>query len=389
VTAAAETATALRPIPVMRPLLGQEEAEAAAAAVASGWVAQGPRVAAFEQAFAERVGAAHGVAVTSCTTALHLGLVILGVGAGDEVVVPSFSFIATTNAARYVGADPVFADIDPMTGNLTPATIEPLLTPRTKAVILVHQGGIPADVDAVRALCEPRGIAVLEDAACAAGSTYRGRPVGAGSQIAAWSFHPRKLLTTGEGGMITTDREDWAVLLSRLREHGMSASAAQRHASAQPVLEQYLEVGFNYRMTDIQAAVGLVQLGRLDEIVAVRRRIAARYRELLGDIPGLVMAGDPEWGTTNYQSFWVRLPDDCPVERNDVLAALAAEGISARRGIMAAHLEPAYRGYPHAPLPATEDLTERSLILPVFHDLTEDDQDRVAASLRRAIGRPR
>jgi perosamine synthetase len=385
-TAVADPATARRTIPVMRPLLGQEEADAAAQAVASGWVAQGPRVAAFEQAFAERVGARHAVAVTSCTTALHLGLVVLGVGAGDEVVVPSFSFIATTNVVKYVGADPVFADIDPATGNLTPATITAALTPRTKAVILVHQGGIPANVDAVRALCEPRGVAVLEDAACAAGSTYRGAPVGAGSTLAAWSFHPRKLLTTGEGGMITTERDDWAMLLRRLREHGMNASAAQRHASAQPVLEQYLEVGFNYRMTDIQAAVGLVQLGRLDDIVAVRRRIAARYHDLLSDIPGLTTAADPAWGTTNYQSFWVRLPDDCPAQRDDVLAALAADGVSARRGIMAAHLEPAYAGHPHAALPATEDLTGRSIILPVFHDLTDDEQDRVVASLRRALG---
>lgn len=385
-TAAAEPDASMRPIPVMRPLLGEEEARAAAQAVASGWVAQGPRVAAFEQSFAERVGAQHGVAVTSCTTALHLGLVVLGTGPGDEVVVPSFSFIATTNAARYVGAEPVFADIDPATGNLTPETIEVVLTPRTKAVILVHQGGIPADVDAVRAVCEPRGIAVLEDSACAAGSTYRGRPVGTGSLLAAWSFHPRKLLTCGEGGMITTDREDWAKLLRRLREHGMSASAAERHASAQPVLEQYLEVGFNYRMTDIQAAVGLVQLGRLDDIVEVRRRIAARYHDLLGNIPGLTMANDPPWGTTNYQSFWVRLPDDCPASRNDVLTALAADGISARRGIMAAHLEPAYAGHPHIPLPATEDLTNRSIILPVFHDLTEGDQVRIAASLRRVLG---
>jgi perosamine synthetase len=377
----------VRPIiPVMRPLLGPEEAQAAAEVVASGWVAQGPRVAAFERALARTVGAAHAVAVSSCTSALHLGLVVLDVGPGDEVVVPSYSFIATTNAVRYVGARPVFADVDPASGNLTPDSIEQVLTRRTRAVILVHQAGIPADAHAVRALCEPLGIAVLEDAACAAGSTYRGRAVGAGAELAAWSFHPRKLVTTGEGGMVTTDDSEWATRLRRLREHGMSVSAADRHRSAQPVLEEYLEVGFNYRMTDVQAAIGVVQLSRLADLVATRRGIAARYHVMLADIPGLVTAGDQSWGTTNYQSFWVCLPDDLKVDRNDVLSALAREGISARRGIMAAHLEPAYTAVRHVPLPVTERLSRNSLILPVFHDLTISEQEHVVAVLRRAIG---
>lgn len=374
------------PIPVMRPLLGQEEADAAAEAVLSGWVAQGPRVAAFEHAFADLVGAAHGVAVSSCTTALHTGLVVLGVGPGDEVVVPSFSFIATTNAVRYVGATPVFADVDLATGNLTPDTVERVVTPRTKAVILVHQGGIPADVDAIRYLCDPLGVAVLEDAACAAGSTYHSHPVGRGSTLAAWSFHPRKLLTTGEGGMITTDDGEWAARLRRLREHGMSVSAAERHLSSQPVLEEYLEVGFNYRMTDVQAAIGMVQLGRLRTIVERRRELAGNYQALLADVPGLRTADDPPWGTSNYQSFWVLLPDDVEVDRNDVLAQMASQGISGRRGIMAAHLEPAYQDTPHDPLPNTEKLTQRSLVLPLFHELGESDQARVVESLVSAIG---
>ena len=251
-------------IPVMRPWLGPEEAAAAAAAVTSGWVAQGPRVAEFEEAFAAAVGAGHAVAVSSCTTALHLALVVTSVGPGDEVVVPSLSFIATANAVRYVGAQPVFADVDLNTQNLTPATVAPHLTDRTRAVILVDQAGVPADLDGMRALCEPRGITVIEDAACAAGSVYRGRPVGAGAEIAAFSFHPRKLLTTGEGGMLVTPDAEVATRLRRLREHGMDVSAAQRHASRQPVIEHYLETGFNYRMTDVQAAIGLVQLGKLD-----------------------------------------------------------------------------------------------------------------------------
>ncbi|SFJ17487.1 DegT/DnrJ/EryC1/StrS family aminotransferase [Amycolatopsis sacchari] len=370
-------------IPVMRPVLGDEEAEAAAEAVRSGWVAQGPRVAAFERAFAERVGAGHGVAVSSCTTALHLALHALGTGPGDEVVVPSFSFIATANAVRYCGATPVFADVDEVTGNLTAETVAPVLSSRTKAVLAVHQGGMPADIASLREACGE--IPVLEDAACAAGSTLGGRPVGAGALLAAWSFHPRKLLTTGEGGMITTDDGDLAARLRRLREHGMSVSAADRHAAGTAVVEQYLETGFNYRMTDIQAAVGLVQLTRLDGIVAQRRELAARYHELLDGVPGLRAVRDPVHGTTNYQAFWVLLDNDVPVARNDLLTLLAAEGISARRGIMAAHLEPAYAGHPHPPLPVTEKLSTRSLILPLHHELTAADQERIVGLLARAV----
>ena len=372
-------------IPVMRPWLGPEEAAAAAAAVASGWVAQGPRVAEFEEAFAAAVGASHAVAVSSCTTALHLALVVTSVGPGDDVVVPSLSFIATANAVRYVGAQPVFADVDADTQNLTPATVAPHLSDRTRAVILVDQAGVPADLDAMRALCEPRGITVIEDSACAAGSVYHGRPVGAGAELAAFSFHPRKLLTTGEGGMLVTPDADVAVRLRRLREHGMDASAASRHATRQPVIEKYLETGFNYRMTDVQAAIGIVQLGKLDRMVARRRQLAERYQRQLSTVPGLGMAADPDHGTTNYQSFWVVLPDGSPVSCDEMLHSLAAAGISARRGIMAAHLEPAYRDHAYGPLPVTERLTARSLILPLFHDMTAEQQDTVISEVRTAL----
>ena len=372
-------------IPVMRPLLGDEEARAAAAAVASGWVAQGPRVAEFEKQFAARIGAEQGIAVSSCTAALHLCLVVLGIGPGDEVVVPSLSFIATANAARYVGATPVFADVEAETGNLSVETIESVLSPRTRAVLLVHQAGVPADRDAIKALLDPHDVPLVEDAACAVGSTYSGRPVGTEALLAAWSFHPRKLLTTGEGGMITTSHAEWATRLRRLREHGMDVSASDRHSTRQPVLESYLETGFNYRMTDIQAAVGLVQLQRLNDIVARRRQLAARYQRLLSDVPGLVTVRDPSYGSTNYQSFWIVLQEGCPVNRNTVLQRLAEQGVSARRGIMAAHREPAYAGHPHIELPVTEWLTDSSLILPLFHDMTEQDQDRVVTCLRAAM----
>ena len=374
-------------IPVMIPWLGEEEARAASDAVLSGWVAQGPRVAEFERAFAERVGAEHGIAVSSCTTALHLALVALGLGPGDEVVVPSLSFIATANAVRYVGAEPVFADVDPVTGNLTTATVDAVRTPRTKAVLAVHQGGVPADVHALRAVCADWDLPLVEDAACAIGSTVGGKSVGQGSLISAWSFHPRKIVTTGEGGMVTTDDAQWAARLRRLREHGMNASAADRHASNKPVLESYLEVGYNYRMTDVQAAIGLVQLRKLDEMVARRRELAARYDVLLRDVPGITPVRDPAYGQSNFQSYWVLPAEDFPVGRDDLLAALSEAGISARRGIMASHLEPAYAGHRCAPLPVTERISRDSLILPLFHTMTEAQQDRVVAVLREQAAR--
>ncbi|MGW3149703.1 MULTISPECIES: DegT/DnrJ/EryC1/StrS family aminotransferase [Streptomyces] len=374
-------------IPVMIPWLGEEEARAASDAVLSGWVAQGPRVAAFERDFAERVGAEHGIAVSSCTTALHLSLVALGLGPGDEVVVPSLSFIATANAVRYVGAEPVFADVDLATGNLTAATVDAVRTPRTKAVLVVHQGGVPADVHALRAACADWDLPLVEDAACAIGSTVGGKSVGHGALIAAWSFHPRKVVTTGEGGMVTTDDAQWAARLRRLREHGMNVSAAERHASNKPVLESYLEVGYNYRMTDVQAAIGLVQLQKLDAMIVRRRELAARYDALLQGVPGLTPVRDPAHGQSNFQSYWVLLAEDFPVGRDDLLGALAEAGVSARRGIMASHLEPAYQGHPCAPLPVTERISGASLILPLFHTMTEAQQDRVVAALHEQARR--
>jgi dTDP-4-amino-4,6-dideoxygalactose transaminase len=368
-------------IPVMKPLLGDEEAEAVAEAVRSGWVAQGPRVAEFEQAFAAHVGASHAIATSNCTTALHLALYVLGVGPGDEVVCPSFSFIATANAIRYCGATPVFADVSAQDGNLTPESVTAVLTERTKAVLVVHQGGQPADVPAIRNAVGD--VPVVEDAACAAGATLHGNPVGTGALLAAWSFHPRKLLTTGEGGMVTTDDAEWAARIRRLREHGMTVSAADRHAAGTKVLlEGYAETAFNYRMTDMQAAMGLVQLGRLPGIVAQRRAIAARYQELLAPL-GLRSVTDPAHGTGNYQSFWVELPDG--TDQLAVLSALAEAGVSARRGIMASHLEPAYAGHPHGPLPVTEHLTRGTVILPVHHEIGEAEQKLVVDALASAL----
>ena len=370
-------------INVMKPWLGAEEVLALTEVIESGWVAQGPRVARFETEFAQQMHVDFAVATSSCTSALHLALIVAGIGGGDEVVVPSFSFIATANAPTYVGARPVFADVDLTTGNVTAETVAAVVSARTRAVIIVDQGGVPVDLDPLRELCDRLDLVLIEDAACGAGSTYRGRPVGAGADIAAWSFHPRKLLTTGEGGMLTTDNAEWAGRARRLREHAMSVSASDRQGSLLAPPEVYAEIGYNYRMTDLQAAVGIVQLGRLAEIVQRRRDLAERYAGVIAGVPGLRAVADPAWGTGNFQSFWIDVQPDFALDREGVLAALADVEISARRGIMAAHRQPAYRDQLHqnAPLPVTEYLTDHTLILPLYHDLTRADQNRVIDTL--------
>ena len=376
-------------IPVARPWIGEAEADAARRPLLSGWVTQGPEVAAFEAEFASAVGAAHACAVSNCTVALHLALRAAGVGEGDDVVTVSHSFIATANVVRYVGARPVFVDVEPGTYNVDPALVEEAITPRTRAILCVHQMGMPCDMAALVEIARRHGLPLVEDAACAIGSEIRWRGewerIGAPhGDVACFSFHPRKLVTTGDGGMLTTAHGDWDRKFRLWRQHSMDVPDTVRHGSGQVIFEEYTELGFNYRMTDLQAAVGRVQLARLPEIIERRRMQAERYRELLADVPGLALPVEPAWARSNWQSFCVALPAGCP--QREVMQAMLDAGVSTRRGIMCAHREPAYAREPWLAGPSglarSEEAQDRGLILPLYHQLTADEQETVAAALR-------
>jgi dTDP-4-amino-4,6-dideoxygalactose transaminase len=366
-------------VPIARPSFGQLEEEAVIEVLRSGWVSQGPRVAEFERQFAEYVGAAHAVAVSSCTTALHLALVAAGVKPGDEVICPSLSFIATANAIVYAGATPVFADIDRSTYNLDPNRIEDLITPRTSAILLVHQIGLPSPIDAIQAVASRHGLALVEDAACAIGSEYRGQRIGKPhTAMACFSFHPRKILTTAEGGMLTTNDEEMAARVRRLRQHAMTVSDLARHSSSRVVIEHYDEVGYNYRMTDLQAAIGLVQLHRLDKMLLRRRELAERYTQRLSKLGWLVPPREPSDCRHSFQSYMVRLTEDAPISRDALMQELLDHGIASRRGIMAIHRELPYRDQAvEARLPETGLVTDTSIILPLFYEMKEEEQEYV------------
>jgi dTDP-4-amino-4,6-dideoxygalactose transaminase len=391
-------------IPIAIPFMGEAEAAAASRVILSGWVTQGPEVAAFEAEFAEEVGAKYACAVSNCTTALHLALLAVGVQPGDEVITVSHSYIATANSIRYCGATPVFVDIEPQTYNINPLLIESVISDRTRAILIVHQMGMPCDLKAIIDIARQYNLPVIEDAACAIGSEILwdgqwekiGKPYG---DIACFSFHPRKVITTGDGGMITTNNLEWDKQFRLWRQHGMSVPDTVRHGAKQVIFESYPMLGYNYRMTDIQAAVGREQLKRLPEIVNRRRELAARYQELLADIPGLKLPTEPKWAKSNWQSFCVRLPNNC--DQVQVMQAMLDAGVSTRRGIMCAHREPAYNQEKWscgiqaetcdcqkgncALLIESEKAQDNSIILPLFHQMSEPEQDYIVKLLRSLV----
>lgn len=374
-------------IPLARVSFDEAEERNVLAALRSGWVGQGPRVAEFETRFARRVGAAEAVATSSCTGALFLALRSLGIGPGDEVIVPSLSFIASANAIVHCGAEPVFVDVDPRTYNIDPARIEEAVGPKTRAVMPIHQVGVPADLAAISDVASATGLQVIEDAACAVGVTYQGQPIGSSGNLACFSFHPRKVLTTGEGGMITTHDPELAARLRRLRHQGMTVSDLDRHHSASLIIEAYPEVGYNFRMSDIQAAVGLAQLDKLDSLVARRRECAARYGELLAPESRVVAPFIPAGTEPNFQSYLIRLRDCGAEDRNRVIEHLQQRGISTRRGLMAAHREAPHRRARRGDgLPHTELATDQTMCIPMHAELTADEQVMVAEQLSEALG---
>lgn len=373
-----------RNIPISLPSMGVEEWEALKAPIESGWITQGPKVKEFERIFAERHHVKHALAVSNCTTALHLAMIACGVGEGDEVLVPAFTWVSTANAVVYCNATPVFVDIDPLTFNIDVSKIAEKITPRTKAIIPVHLFGLCADIDLIKEKFPQ--LKIVEDGACAAGSALRGRPAGGLGDIGCFSFHPRKSVTTGEGGMLTTNDDKIAAHLDMLRNHGASISEEQRHHGPKPyILAAYDIVGYNYRMTDIQGALGIVQLGKLDKFIDEREQWATYYADKLKDIPWLRTPGTPDGYKHGWQSYVTFIDEKTsPVKRNDIMEVLQQKGIATRPGTHAVHMLGAYAkkyGIKPGDFPGAFIADQQSMSIPLHNRMVKEDFDYVIAAL--------
>lgn len=375
-----------RNIAISLPVTGEDEWQAMREPIMSGWITQGPKVAEFEKAFAKRHQVKHALAVTSCTTGLHLALAGLDIKEGDEVIVPAFTWVSTANVVLYCNAVPVFVDVDPATHNIDINQIAAKLTPKTKAIIIVHLFGLCVDMDALRAVL-PDHVKIIEDGACAAGADYKGKPAGSLGDIAAFSFHPRKSITTGEGGMVTTNNDEYAARMNQMRNHGATLSEEQRHHGPRPyLLPEFDVLGFNYRMTDMQGAMGLVQLSKLYQFIDERSTWAEYYTDALKDISWLTTPKPMADCRHGWQAFVTHVdPKTAPMSRNDIMERLQDMGIATRPGTHAVHMLEYYAStYNFKPedFPGAQFCNDHSMAIPLHNRMVKEDYDYVIAALQ-------
>lgn len=378
-----------RQLPITHPSFDDQEVQSVARCLASGWVTQGPLTKKFEEQFRARHQVGHALATTSCTAALHLSTVALGLGAGDEVIVPAFTWVTSAHCAEYVGARPVFADVRFDTFNLDPKALVAAITPRTRAVVAVHLFGLSAEMDEILAIARKHSLHVIEDAACAVGTTYDGKPVGALGTLGCFSFHPRKVISTGEGGMVTTNRADLASKVESLRNHGTTGSPPGDPAIGKPYgMGTFNVLGFNLRLSDIQASVGLVQMTKLDGLLAERRRLAERFTQLLAGVEEIVVPRAPAKCGHTYQSYVIRVLKGGKAKRNAVMEFLEARKIQTRPGTHAVHRLGYYvtkYGIRAEEFPVAAACEDTTITLPLFPGMTDEQQQFVVTSLKEAF----